>query len=69
MFLLEVDVVVQTAEFTDSGTLWPALSFETGIYHQAISDESPDVAVISYTPLGQAVKDGLIDESDLAPPP
>lgn len=69
MFLLEVDVVVQTSDFTDPSTLWPALSFEAGIYHHAVSDDAPDVAVISYTPLGQAVKDGLIDESDLAPPP
>ena len=68
MFLCEVDVVVQTTDFTDPSTLWPALSFETGIYHDHVTDEEPDVSVISYTPLGQAVKDGLVDEDDLAPP-
>lgn len=68
MFLLEVDMVVQTAEFKDPSTLWPALSFETGIYHGAVTADPPDVSVISYTPLGQAVRAGLIDEEDLAPP-
>lgn len=68
MFLLEVDVVVQTATFNDPSTLYPALSFETGIYIGCVTEAPPDVSVISYTPLGEAVRDGLIDEGDLVPP-
>lgn len=67
-FVAEMDVVVQDDSALDTSGLWPALSFHIGIYIGDVTEAEADVRVISYTPLGEAVRDGLIDEDDLRPP-
>ena len=68
-FVAELELVVQTTSGKDPSAFYPALSFESDIYHGDVTAEAPDVSVISYTPLGRAVRDGLIDEEDLVSPP
>lgn len=54
-FLAEVDVILQTASFEETGTLHPALSFTHNFYLDGVRDDVPDVAAISFTPEGELV--------------
>ena len=64
-FAAEVDVVVQTAPGADTSHLYPALSFQSDLYIGGVTSAPPDVSALSYTPIGAALRDGLIDEDDL----
>lgn len=68
-FIAEVDLLVQSSSAPDTSHLYPALSFQSDLYIGGVTEAPPDVSAISYTPLGEAVRDGEIDEDDLLPAP
>ena len=68
-FVWEMEVVMQDDSATDTTGLWPALSFLSQFWiDSGVTAEPPDVSVISYTPLGKLVRDGLVTEDSLRPP-
>lgn len=67
-FVAEIDLIVQDDSLGDASTLYPALSFDGGIYLGDVTEDAPDVAARAYTPLGEQVRDGLVDEDELPLP-